>query len=122
MERILIVDDEQAHLDILAEALSREYDVVTAPDGTDALRMMEGLDRLAGVLSDLDMMRMNGDELLQVVRITRPEVFRALMTAKIGTKQFEAVNLLGPDPHIIIPKPIASLRGLLNDLRGLPRP
>jgi len=122
MERILIVDDEQAHLDVLAEALSREYDVVTAPDGTDALRMMEGLDGLAGVLSDLNMMRMNGDELLQLVRIIRPQVFRALMTAKIGTRQFEEMNLLGPDPHIIIPKPIPSLRGLLSDLRGLPRP
>lgn len=84
--------------------------------------MLDGLDGLAGVLSDLDMMRMNGDELLQVVRVTRPLVFRALMTAKVGTKQFESINLLAPDPHIIIPKPILSIRKLREDLRGLPRP
>lgn len=122
MERILIVDDEKDHLDILAEGLSREYDVVTALDGTDALRILSRLDTLTGVLSDLDMMQMNGDELLQVVRITRPQVFRALMTAKVGTIQFEKIDLLGPDPHIIIPKPIPSFKGLLSDLRGLPRP
>jgi len=121
MERLLIVDDEPAHLVVLAEALSQEYDVLTAPDGTDALKMLD-IDGLAGVLSDLDMMRMNGDELLQRVRVTRPKVFRALMTAKVGTQQFDELDLLGPYPHIIIRKPIPSLRGLLEDLRGLPRP
>jgi CheY-like chemotaxis protein len=72
--RLLFVDDEPAMRDVACAVLAeRGYDVVTAKDGLDALRLLaDPLPDL--VISDLRMPRMSGFELLQIVRERFPLV------------------------------------------------
>ncbi len=75
-ERILLVEDEETVRQVLAEALAGlGYQVFTASNGEDALRLLEeqrfGVDL---VISDVVMPRMGGWELCQRVQETAPHV------------------------------------------------
>lgn len=74
MEKVLVVDDEATLRDMFSAMLSRAgYSVSTAVDGFDALLQMRK--EVPDVLiSDLNMPRMSGFELLSVVRRRFPEV------------------------------------------------
>jgi DNA-binding NtrC family response regulator len=77
---ILLVDDEEALVVLLARLLTREgYRVLTATSAAAALDLLAagGVDM---ILSDLDMPKMNGLELLSRVRKSNPEVVRLLLT------------------------------------------
>jgi CheY-like chemotaxis protein len=71
---ILVVDDEQANRSLLAQILGASgFDATIAHDGFDALlRVAEYSPRL--MISDLQMPRMSGFELLSVVRRRFPEI------------------------------------------------
>ena len=71
---ILVVDDEHANRSVLAQILRASgYDATVAGDGFDALlRVVEYIPRL--MISDLQMPRMSGFELLSVVRRRFPEI------------------------------------------------
>ena len=72
--RLLIVDDESAIREVVSSALTEDgYDVLTAEDGFDALRLLS--EPLPDVMiTDLNMPRMSGVELLQVVRHQFPQL------------------------------------------------
>ncbi len=62
--RILIVDDDEEQCQLLSEALSGEgYQTATASDGLDALQQIE-TSQPDAILTDLNMPRMDGFELL----------------------------------------------------------
>lgn len=67
--RILVVDDNDALRENLAEALELEgYDVAVAPNGDDALARLEADPSIAVVLLDLVMPGMDGRQLLGRIR------------------------------------------------------
>jgi CheY-like chemotaxis protein len=72
--RLLFVDDEPAMREVASAVLAEQgYEVITAEDGLDALRLLaDPLPDL--VISDLGMPRMSGFELLKVVRERFPLV------------------------------------------------
>ncbi len=72
--RLLIVDDERSHRELLSDIMESEgYDVLTAQDGLDALhRLVEPLPNM--IISDLNMPRMSGFEFLAVVRQKFPHL------------------------------------------------
>ena len=66
-KKILIVDDEISICLLLENFLSKEYDVVSIHDGSDALDWLEGnLPDL--IISDIEMTNMDGHEFLTKVR------------------------------------------------------
>ncbi len=69
MPRILVVDDDPDILESLELALGSHYDVVTAPDGREALEVIarEG-SAIDLVVLDLMMPRMSGGELIVELR------------------------------------------------------
>lgn len=75
-ERILLVEDEEAVRQVLAESLAAlGYQVFTATDGEDALRQLEEKDFAVDlVVSDVVMPRMGGWELYQAVQERAPHV------------------------------------------------
>lgn len=78
--RILIVDDEDALLRVLSRVLvSAGYDVVTAADGQRAIELL-GSSTFDAIVSDIDMPRLNGLQLLQAVRQGDFDVPVILMT------------------------------------------
>ena len=72
--KILVVDDEHINRSVLAKILRTSgYDVSIAHDGFDALlKVMEHNPQL--IVSDLQMPRMSGFELLSVVRRRFPDI------------------------------------------------
>ncbi|MFH1760969.1 MAG: response regulator [bacterium] len=79
--RILLVDDESDILDILSEFLDEEgYDVKTAGDGIAALEILEQ-EQFNLLLSDINMPRMKGFELIAKAKRLYPELKHALFTA-----------------------------------------
>jgi DNA-binding response OmpR family regulator/Tfp pilus assembly protein PilZ len=66
--RILVVDDSEFHLNQTAEALvNAGYDVVTASDGVEGLRVAVR-QKLDLIVSDVKMPNMNGWHLLRMIR------------------------------------------------------
>ena len=66
-KKILVVDDEITICLLLENFLSKDYDVVSINDGSDALDWLEGnLPDL--IISDIEMTKMDGYEFLTKVR------------------------------------------------------
>ena len=69
MKKVLVVDDEPALLDVLAQVLADEgYAVATARDGEHALRQAER-ERPDLVLMDVMMPRLDGRDALRRLRV-----------------------------------------------------
>jgi len=67
--RVLLVDDDPDLLEALRRTLAGVgHDVVTATDGLEALRLLDGPESFDAVVSDISMPRMTGIELLRAVR------------------------------------------------------
>ncbi|HEY0462639.1 MAG TPA: response regulator [Polyangiaceae bacterium] len=71
---VLIVEDEEDLRELMSDALAmRGYKVVTAQEGTDALRKIDAIGRPCVILLDLLMPGMNGWDFFEKVR-ERPEL------------------------------------------------
>lgn len=70
-KRILVVDDTKTILTIMRTLLEDENaEVVTAPDGKDALELLKDDSRFDLIISDLNMPIVKGDEFAQAVKDT----------------------------------------------------
>ena len=81
--RILIVDDDQAQLRLLARLISmrrRDLTVLTATHGLEAVEVLESM-QVDLVLTDLQMPEMNGFEVLAWLLTHQPHVHACAMTA-----------------------------------------
>ena len=82
LPRILVVEDNEALLENIAECLEDEgYDVALARDGTSALAKLQGEYLPDVLLLDLMMPGMNGRELVERIRATpRLSAMRIVLT------------------------------------------
>jgi two-component system cell cycle sensor histidine kinase/response regulator CckA len=73
---ILIVEDESDMREFMKACLElKGYDVITAANGLDGLqRYEEYRDQVRVVVTDLDMPRMNGDDMIQEIFKMAPEM------------------------------------------------
>ena len=79
--KILLVDDEADLLEVLGEFLEDQgFSVTTAKDGVHALEVLGRDSRFDLLLSDINMPRMKGFELIRVVKETYPGMKSALIT------------------------------------------
>lgn len=90
--KILIVDDEAANLRALQRLFRKDYDVLTAQSGAEALTLLQQHD-VALLITDQRMPAMTGIELLQKTVTLRPHMVRILLTGytDVGTL-IEAIN------------------------------
>jgi response regulator RpfG family c-di-GMP phosphodiesterase len=82
--RVLCVDDESRVVEGLVLHLRREYQVVTALSGDEALKTLKQLGGAAVVISDMRMPGMDGATLLQLVMQFFPDATRILLTGEPG--------------------------------------
>lgn len=100
---ILIVDDEEVLRTLLEKILSREgYKIRCAPDGVAALEMMRE-EPCSIVISDMQMPRMDGFELLRTIKNEFPDTGAIIMTAFGDTYTVKDALLLGADEYITKP-------------------
>jgi EAL domain-containing protein (putative c-di-GMP-specific phosphodiesterase class I)/CheY-like chemotaxis protein len=119
--RILVVDDEEALVRVVARVLTGAgYEVVTAGDGKRASELLAdgGFD---AILSDIDMPKMNGIQLLQAVRQRDGDVPVLLMTGNPDLETAVQAIAHGALQYIIKPVDMEDLRKAVGRAVGLNR-
>ncbi len=107
-ETLLVVDDDRANVESIVRIFEREkIDVITAPDGREALDIMRQR-RIGVVLTDLMMPGMTGLELLRAARTVSPETEVILMTA-FGTVE-TAVEAMKEGAWDFVTKPFKRIQ------------
>src|SRR5918998_5591284 len=108
--RVLVAEDEALIALSLADLLEAEgYDVTLAPDGADALeaarRMGDALDVL---VTDLNMPRLGGEELIRALRAERPGLPVVVVTgsAPFGGEEALRRQAGGHGPLLLLLKPV----------------
>jgi DNA-binding NtrC family response regulator len=90
--KIMIVDDEPANLRLLERLFRRDYTVVAASSGEEALQLL-GQHDVALLITDQRMPGMTGIELLQRTASLRPHMVRIILTGYTDmTALVEAIN------------------------------
>ena len=116
--RILLADDDRAIREALTRALSLEgYDVVQAPDGAQALALIES-SRPDMAILDVMMPNVDGLTVCRVVRAERNRLPILMLTARTETPDRVAGLDAGADDYL--PKPF-DLDELLARVRALLR-
>lgn len=112
--RILVVDDNQALRENLAEALTLEgFDVATASDGPRALALLDADPSFGVVLMDLVMPGMDGRELVARIR-QDPRLRRLRVVVTSGHSGARAREGIDADGFLVKP---FGVRELLAALR-----
>lgn len=91
--KILVVDDEPDNLDLLYRTFYRDFKVIKAQSGQDALEMLSQQDDIAVIISDQRMPGMSGTELLRVTADRYPNSIRIMLTGYTDVEDLvEAIN------------------------------
>ncbi|MEN8184348.1 MAG: response regulator, partial [Myxococcota bacterium] len=100
---VLCVDDEPENLRLMQRGLGRQFEVLAATGGAEALRLVAERP-IAVVLSDQRMQGMSGVELLSEIRGLDPKTIRILVTAYGDAETLrEAIN--DGSVYRYVPKP-----------------
>ena len=110
--KILIVDDEPAIRDLLADFLAGEnFKAFTASNGTDALKIVNE-HKPPLVLLDLSLGPENGLNILQIIKKGYPEIFVIILSG--GQDEEKAKEAIQLGAYDYVSKPV-SLRRLVED-------
>lgn len=118
MKRILVVEDDQAILRGLKDALTQEhYDVLTCSDGTDGLNTAKSK-KVDAIVLDVMLPGMNGFDVCRALRSEGNQVPVLMLTGK-GEESDKVLGLeLGADDYLTKP---FSIRELLARVKALLR-
>jgi putative two-component system response regulator len=85
--RVLVVDDEESNRKLLTRLLSADYDVVTAPDGEQALALLENVD-VDLVLLDVRLPGMDGFEVCgRLKKMDRTRLVPVVLVTGLGARE-----------------------------------
>jgi len=120
LRKLLVIDDDTKLLASYRDLLSPYgFEVLTAPDGTDAVTIVEQNPDILLVILDLAMPRMDGREWLRWFRSSRKESPVIIISAyKLGPAEDEL------KPAVVLEKPfhVAELLDLVGLFCGLGTP
>ena len=107
--RVLVAEDEALIALSLSDLLEAEgYEVDLAADGAEALDAARGLgDALGALVTDLNMPRMGGEDLIHAVRADRPGLPVVVVTGSAPPGGQEALRRCagGDGPLLLVHKP-----------------
>ena len=90
---VLVIDDEADILDLLYRTLHREFRVLRATNGPDALKILDQEDEIAVIVSDQRMPLMSGTEFLSLTAEKYPDIMRIIVTGYTDVDDLvEAIN------------------------------
>ncbi|MCY7332162.1 MAG: response regulator [Pseudanabaena sp. CAN_BIN31] len=91
--KLLIVDDEVDNLDLLQRIFHRNYLILRAKDGFEALAILANESDIAVIISDQRMPMMTGTEFFSQVAESYPDTLRIILTAHTDIRDLvEAIN------------------------------
>jgi DNA-binding NtrC family response regulator len=116
--RVLVVEDRESVLRVIATILERGYEVSTASDGAAALACV-GAETFDVVLSDIRMPGASGFDVLRAVQARSPRTAVVLMTAYANVPDAVAAMKLGAYDYVA--KPLEADEVLLVVARAVDR-
>jgi two-component system cell cycle response regulator len=115
-QSILVVDDDQQVCDLLADALTQMgHKVATAKDGRDALERIQN-DAFAIIITDIDMPRMDGMELIKYVVKHRHEIDIIAITGHVMRYRYTDMVAAGASDFITKPFSLNELEAKVGRL------
>ncbi len=91
--KLLVVDDEPDNLDLLYRTFHREFKVLRAESGPQALDILEQEGEIAVIISDQRMPYMSGTEFLSLTASQYPDIIRIILTGYTDVDDLvEAIN------------------------------
>ena len=111
-KKVLIVDDDENILFLLSRALMRYgYQVKTAPDGMQAMEILQGGESMDVLLTDMMMPKMSGLELIQHAHEVDPTLEGIVLTAAGSIETaISAMRDVGAYDYLL--KPLESMNQL----------
>ena len=101
-KRILVVDDEPDLRETMGMLFSKDYEVLAAADGPEALRILND-QKPDLMLLDIVMPGMNGLEVLKAARSRSPQLAVLMITGEMGIALAERALTLGARAYITKP-------------------
>lgn len=85
--KILIVDDSNVMCQFLALYLSNKYETTACTDSLEALQMVKDGARFDLIVTDLNMPKLNGEQLIQSIHAVHPNVPILVVSASKESRQ-----------------------------------
>ena len=118
---VLYVDDEQTNLFSFKASFRRDFNVLTATSGSEALKIMSE-NRVHVAVSDQRMPGMTGIEFFQELKKTQPDPIRVLLTGYADINAvIDAINKGEVYRYVTKPWNSDELRNLINNAYELYR-
>jgi DNA-binding NtrC family response regulator len=118
--KILVVDDEESPRTVLkVELLNEGYEVRTAADGDEAVATIQK-EEFDLVLLDIKMPRMNGFDVLKIIKEKHPNTRVVMMTSFVDLKSAYESKKLGADDFVTKPYDLAALLTTIERISKMP--
>ncbi len=116
--RVLVVDDEPGNLEVLSRSLKKEYEVVSALSGLEAMVVLEKGGRVDAIVSDINMPEMDGMTFYQAVSQKFPGLEKKVVFITGGIFAEDVTAFLKSVSNVCIEKPFShqELRAVVGQL------
>jgi signal transduction histidine kinase/response regulator RpfG family c-di-GMP phosphodiesterase len=113
--KLLVIDDEPDNLDLLYRTFYREFKVLRAESGPDAIDLLDREGEVAVIISDQRMPLMSGTELLSQMVVKYPNTMRIILTGYTDVEDLvEAINSSKVFKYVTKPWDEDELRGVVK--------
>ncbi|MDX2256117.1 MAG: response regulator [Pseudanabaenaceae cyanobacterium bins.39] len=113
--KLLVIDDEPDNLDLLFRTFYREYQVLRANSGIEALELLEEHGEVAVIISDQRMPIMSGTEFLSQMAVKYPDTMRIILTGYTDVEDLvEAINTCKVFKYVTKPWDEAELKNVVS--------
>jgi signal transduction histidine kinase/response regulator RpfG family c-di-GMP phosphodiesterase len=113
--KLLVIDDEPDNLDLLYRTFYREFRVLRAESGPEAIDLLDREGEVAVIISDQRMPLMSGTELLSQMVIKYPNTMRIILTGYTDVEDLvEAINSSKVFKYVTKPWDEDELRGVVK--------
>jgi CheY-like chemotaxis protein len=106
--RVLVVDDEPAVLRAFRRVLQRDYDVLTARSGSEALRIVLSDSHLDGILCDLAMPELDGPAFFSELKELCPQLLPRVVFITGGIATEKSQHFVEGLETPVLHKPVAA--------------
>ena len=106
--RVLVVDDDPAVLRAFRRVLRDDYEIVTARDGAEALRVVLGGERVDAIICDIGMPKLDGPAFFSELFELRPQMMPRVVFCTGGLPNEKTQRFLDRLQAPLLFKPVAA--------------